>query len=75
MTEVFMLGALVTMTKLANVAEAIPGLGFWAIGAMMLLLTAGAASFDPHDLWERVTEIEHANRLTSAGGVEAAYDR
>jgi paraquat-inducible protein A len=51
MVEVFMLGVLVSLVKLAHVASAIPGVALWSLGALMLLLAALAASFDPRTLW------------------------
>jgi paraquat-inducible protein A len=51
MVEVFMLGVLVALVKLAHVASAVPGVALWSLGALMLLLAAVAASFDPRTLW------------------------
>src|SRR4051812_30840908 len=51
MVEVFMLGVLVSLVKLAHVASAIPGVALWSLGALMLLLAALAASFAPRTLW------------------------
>jgi paraquat-inducible protein A len=51
MVEVFMLGVLVSLVKLAHVAGVVPGVALWAFGALMLLMAAVAASFDPRRLW------------------------
>jgi paraquat-inducible protein A len=61
MIEVFMLGVLVSLAKLAHVATVEPGVALWSFGALVILLAAAASSFDPHELWARV------DRLTSAG--------
>jgi paraquat-inducible protein A len=57
MVEVFMLGTLVALTKLAHLAAVEPGVALWSFGAVMFLVAAAAASFDGHALWERVEEM------------------
>jgi paraquat-inducible protein A len=52
MVEVFMLGVLVSLVKLAHFAEVIPGIGIWAMAALMLVMTAIAAAFDARALWQ-----------------------
>ena len=58
MVEVFMLGTLVSLAKLAHIAQVVPGTALWSFGALMLSLAAAAASFDPDELWERVTAVK-----------------
>lgn len=58
MVEVFMLGTLVSLAKLAHLAHVMPGVALWSFGALMLLVAAAAASFDADELWRRVTAIE-----------------
>lgn len=53
MIEVFMLGIIVSLVKLAHLASVIPGVGLWGFAALMLVSIAAAASYDPHDLWTR----------------------
>jgi paraquat-inducible protein A len=57
MVEVFMLGTLVALTKLAALASVVPGIALWSFGVLMLLIAAAAASFDSHELWTRVEEV------------------
>jgi paraquat-inducible protein A len=57
MVEVFMLGTLVALTKLAHLASVEPGVALWSFGALMFLVAAAAASFDTNALWERVEEL------------------
>jgi paraquat-inducible protein A len=57
MVEVFMLGTLVALTKLAHLASVVPGIALFSFGALMFLIAAAAASFDTHALWERVDEV------------------
>ena len=53
MVEVFVLGVLVTLVKLADLAHAVPGIALWSFGALMLAIAAAEASFDPRELWSR----------------------
>ncbi|OUL69650.1 paraquat-inducible protein A, partial [Paraburkholderia hospita] len=51
MTEVLILGMLVALVKLAHIASVVPGVALWTFAALMLLLAAASAAFDPHELW------------------------
>lgn len=53
MMEVFMVGILVAVTKLAGMAEVVPGLALWAFGLLIFVLAAAMSSLDPHAVWER----------------------
>ncbi|KXU83014.1 paraquat-inducible protein A [Paraburkholderia monticola] len=55
MTEVLILGLLVALVKLAHIAKVVPGTALWSFVALMLLLAAAAATFDPHEVWTRIT--------------------
>jgi paraquat-inducible protein A len=54
MMEVFLVGILVAVTKLVDMAEVIPGLALWAFALLILVLAGATASFDPEALWERL---------------------
>ncbi|MBK7768748.1 MAG: paraquat-inducible protein A [Sulfuritalea sp.] len=54
MVEVFLLGILVSVIKLENLASVVPGIALWSFGALMLLMAALAAVFDPRGLWTRM---------------------
>ncbi|WP_158901313.1 paraquat-inducible protein A [Burkholderia sp. L27(2015)] len=54
MIEVLILGMLVALVKLAHIASVVPGIAMWAFGAVMLVLAAAAAAFDPHEIWARI---------------------
>jgi paraquat-inducible protein A len=58
MIEVMMLGVLVALIKIADYATVIPGIALFVLGAMIFLLAALQASFDPREIWERVTWAE-----------------
>jgi len=54
MIEVMMLGVLVALIKIAELATVIPGIALFALGALIFLLAAIQASFDPREIWDRV---------------------
>ena len=54
MIEVMMLGVLVALIKIAELATVIPGIAMFALGALVFLLAAIQASFDPRDVWSRI---------------------
>jgi paraquat-inducible protein A len=54
MAEVLMLGVLVALVKLAHMAEVIPGTALWSLAALIALLAACVAAFDPHELWVKL---------------------
>ncbi|GGP24697.1 paraquat-inducible protein A [Silvimonas amylolytica] len=51
MVEVFMLGILVSLTKLTAMATVIPGIALWSFAALMVLITAAMSSFNPRQIW------------------------
>lgn len=55
MTEVFLLGILVSLVKLASMATVIPGAALFAFLALMFVVAATAASLNPDIVWERLT--------------------
>ena len=54
MMEVFMLGILVSVVKLAGMATIVPGIALWSFAILIFVLAAAAASLDPEIVWERV---------------------
>ncbi len=54
MTEVMVLGLLVALIKIAELATVTPGVGMYAVGALMVLLPAILAAFQPREIWNRV---------------------
>ena len=56
MTEVFMLGVLITIVKMVSLARVIPGTSLFAFGALTLMFCVIAA-FDPCMLWEIRDEV------------------
>ena len=57
LVDVFMLGVIVSLIKLNNLALVVPGIALWSFGGLIVLLTAMGASFNPRELWARATTI------------------
>jgi paraquat-inducible protein A len=53
MVEIFMLGVLVSMVKLAKMAQIIPGAAVYSLTAFIFVMAAALAAIDPHEIWER----------------------
>ncbi len=54
MVEVFLLGVLVSLLKLAKVADVHFDLGFWAFAGVMLCTAGAVAGIDREELWDRL---------------------
>ena len=57
MVEVFVLGSLVSFAKLGHLANVEAGIALWSFAALMLVMAAIEANFDPRDLWQRVAPL------------------
>ena len=57
MVEIFMLGALVSLVKLAGLARVIPDVGLWALFGTIVLTAAAHSAFDLPHFWERVRSL------------------
>jgi paraquat-inducible protein A len=57
MVEVFALGVLVSMVKLAHVATVVPGVALWSFGVLMIVLAAAVNSIDPREIWARAEAL------------------
>lgn len=58
MVEVFLLGALVSLAKLAHMASLKPDVALWSFGALIVLLACAASAFDERALWRSVRSRE-----------------
>lgn len=58
MAEVFVLGSLIALVKLKDVAAVHPGIGLYATGAFVFLLAAADAAYDPRAVWRCARELE-----------------
>jgi paraquat-inducible protein A len=59
MIEVMLLGVLVALIKIAELATVIPGLALFTLGALVFVLTWMQTTFEPRDVWNRVEWVEH----------------
>jgi paraquat-inducible protein A len=57
LVEVFMLGALIAMEKLTQIATVYTGVALYAVGVYIMLFAAAEASFEPRALWERAEAL------------------
>lgn len=56
MVEVFMLGILVSLVKLAKMATIVPGVAVFAFTCLVFALTFAVSSVDAHLVWERLDD-------------------
>jgi paraquat-inducible protein A len=54
MSEVMILGILVALIKIAELATVDPGIGMYAVGGLVVLFTAIMITFDPREVWKRI---------------------
>ena len=57
MMEVFFLGVLVSLFKLEQLAHVEVGIALWAFAAMIPVLIAVGMTFEPDELWEKVSML------------------
>jgi paraquat-inducible protein A len=53
MIEVFILGLLVSLAKLAGMATVVPGIALWSFGGLLMMIAAAVASFDARMIWSK----------------------
>ena len=69
---VFMLGLLVSVVKLQDLAAIIPGVAFYAFIGLLVISAAAVASFDPAALWPRMGPVpDNAAASVSADSAAA----
>ena len=56
MISVFLLGVLVALVKLGDLARIIPGVSLWAFAVMVVLLASATTAVDAHALWARLEQ-------------------
>ena len=66
---VFMLGLLVSIVKLQDLATVVPGVAFFAFIGLLIASAAAVASFDPAVLWPRIGPVSEAEPEGSAAGM------
>ena len=68
MLEVMLIGVLVALIKIAELATVDPGLALFAVGGLVFVLPAMQSSFDPREVWDRVEWAEAEARRAAAAG-------
>ena len=58
MMEVFLIGILVALVKLADMAEIVPGLALWAFALLIPILAAASSFLDPEIVWREIGDLE-----------------
>jgi len=59
MMEVFMLGILVALVKLGDIATIAPGVAVFAFACLILCLAFAVSSVDAHQIWRRIEVISN----------------
>jgi paraquat-inducible protein A len=54
MMEVFMIGILVSLVKLAGMAKIVPGIALWSFVLLIPAVAGATASLDPQLIWRRI---------------------
>lgn len=67
MIEVMLLGVLVALIKIADYATVIPGMALFVLGALVFLLAAIQANFDPREVWDKIEWVAAGERAAAAG--------
>jgi paraquat-inducible protein A len=67
MIEVMMLGVLVALIKIADYATVIPGVALFVLAALVFVLAGMQASFDLHEVWERIRWADPPSAGRGAG--------
>jgi paraquat-inducible protein A len=72
MLEVMLLGILVALIKIAQLATVQAGIAMYAVGALVLLVPAIMVTFDARELWQRIEWVDgEMPLLEPADGVAA----
>jgi paraquat-inducible protein A len=58
MVEVMILGILIALIKIAELALVDAGIGMYAVGALVVLLTAIGITFDADEVWRRIEWVD-----------------
>jgi paraquat-inducible protein A len=70
MVEVMLLGILVALVKIAELATVTPGMGLYAMGALVLLIPAIMRTLDVDAVWQRVRWVDGEGLPRGVAGQE-----
>ncbi len=57
MVEVFIIGVIVALVKIAAMATVVVGVSFWAYAAFAICFTAAVANLDRYQCWQRIEAL------------------
>ena len=57
MVEVFIIGVIVSLVKIAAMATVVLGISFWAYAGFSICFTLAVATLDRYQCWERIEEL------------------
>ncbi|MEZ5501490.1 MAG: paraquat-inducible protein A [Halioglobus sp.] len=57
MVEVFIIGVIVSLVKIAAMATVVVGISFWAYAAFTVCFTLAVSSLDRYQCWERIEAL------------------
>jgi paraquat-inducible protein A len=60
MVEVFIIGVIVSMVKIAAMASVVLGISFWAYAGFSICFTLAVASLDRYQCWEKIEQLQAA---------------
>jgi paraquat-inducible protein A len=60
MVEVFIIGVIVSLVKIAAMATVVLGISFWAYVAFSICFTLALATLDRYQCWEMIEALEMA---------------
>lgn len=66
MAEVFLMGVLVALVKLAHLADVAPGVGLWSFCSLIVLLALNAGYFDSQSLWRAYSTLRQGREASCA---------
>jgi paraquat-inducible protein A len=58
MVEVFIIGVIVALVKIAAMATVVIGISFWAYAAFTICFTLAVSSLDRYQCWERIEALK-----------------
>lgn len=67
MLEIYLLGTLVSIIKLKDIAQLEIGLGLYCLAALILIITLSSIMFNPHQLWHQIHNHRRPNPDKSKG--------
>jgi paraquat-inducible protein A len=76
MVGVYMLGVLVAIVKLADLATVVPGWGLYALASLLLVTVAAATTLNPRIIWETADSFlrSHPNIVSDNRQKESTLD-